>query len=122
MNVPNNLKYTNDHLWLDINGNTATVGITDHAQEEMGDILFVDLPDVGSSFCGGDTFSEIESSKATQELTLAFDFEVTQVNEALDDSPENINEDAYGSWIVKITFEEYSDLLSAEEYSSVIAE
>ncbi len=123
MNVPKNLLYTSDHLWLEIGGNSATVGITDYAQEEMGDILFVDLPEVGGSFSAGDTFCEVESSKTAQELSLPFDFEITDINESLDDSPENINEDAYGNWIVKISFDgEPSGLLSWEEYENSIEE
>lgn len=122
MNIPVNLKYTKEHLWLDIDGNSAVVGITDYAQEEMGDILFVDLPEPGDTFSAGDTFSELESSKTTQELNLPFDFEISAVNEELDDSPENINEDAYKNWIVKITFGEVSGLLSCEEYSDAITE
>ena len=123
MNIPKELKYTPKHIWLDIMGNEAYVGLTDYAQEEMGDILFVDLPDTEVSFDADETFCEVESSKTTQELSLPFGFSVVEVNDGLDDSPENINEDAYKNYIVKISFDETpSGLLSWEEYENITKE
>lgn len=123
MNIPKELKYTQKHIWLDIMGNEAYVGLTDYAQDEMGDILFVDLPDTEVSFDADETFCEVESSKTTQELSLPFGFSVVEVNDGLDDSPENINEDAYKNYIVKISFDETpSGLLSWEEYENITKE
>lgn len=116
---PTNLFYTKAHLW--INKEEGTVGITDYAQDELGDILYVDLPSEGDSFSAGDKFTEVESSKTTVELNLPFDGTVAAVNEDLDDSPENINEDAFGTMIAKFDItSELSDVLTAEEYDAFI--
>ncbi len=120
MNIPTNLLYTDQHIWLAIDGKKATLGITDYAQDEMGDILFVELPETGEMFAAGDTFCEVESSKTTQSLSLPFEFIIDDVNEALEDEPESINEDAYANWIVKIVItSEAKGLIGAGIYEAI---
>lgn len=121
MNFPKELKYTPEHIWVKAEGNTITVGISDFAQDELGDILFVDLPAAGDTFAAGEKFTEIETSKTTSELALPFAVEVVEVNEALDDEPEAINEDAYANWIAKFTVEDIAAveaLLDAAAYEA----
>ena len=123
MNLPKDLKYTKDHIWLDIDGNEATVGLTDYAQEELGEILFVDLPEMGGVYAAGDIFCEIESSKTAQALSLPFGFTVFEQNEELYDSPELLNEDAYANCIANIIIVgDAEGLLSWEEYEALISE
>ena len=120
MNIPNELKYYTNHLWFLIEDDEITVGITDFAQENMGDILFVDLPAAGDTFSAEEVFTELESSKSTQEISMPFDFEVLSVNEELDDSPELINEDAYKNYILKIKADSDLDmLLDAGKYEEL---
>ncbi|MCL1802499.1 MAG: glycine cleavage system protein GcvH [Eubacteriaceae bacterium] len=102
MSNPTELKYTSDHIWIKENSGNLLIGITDYAQEQLGDILFVDLPEAGKAFEAGEAFFEIESQKTAQELSLPFGGEVIASNDALDDSPELINEDAFEAWIVEI--------------------
>lgn len=120
--IPGDLKYTKDHEWLKLAGEEATVGITDHAQEALGDITFVELPNVGDSFSAGDTFGVVESVKAASDLYMPVAGEVIEVNEALSDAPESVNDDPYGTgWIVKIKLTdpgEVEDLLDAEAYDA----
>ncbi len=119
MSNPTNLFYTKQHLW--INKEDGSVGITDYAQDSMGDILFVDLPEEGAAFGKGDTFSELESSKTNVELVLPFDGEVTESNEVLDDEPEAINENAFGTWIAKFEIKsELEDVMTAAEYDAYL--
>ncbi len=119
MSNPTNLFYTKQHLW--VNKEEGSVGITDYAQDSMGDILFVDLPEEGAAFSKGDSFSELESSKTNVELVLPFDGEVTEANEALDDEPEAINEDAFGTWIAKFEIKsELEDVMTAAEYDAYL--
>ena len=101
MAVKTGLKYTPEHLWIEVSGDNAKIGISEHAAEELGDILFVDLPEEGAAFAQGEKFSEVECSKTTSELNLPFAGEVIAVNEELDDSPELINEGAYDAWIAE---------------------
>ena len=117
-------KYTKDHLWVTIQGGIATVGITPYAAEQLGDILFVDLPEVGDEISSGDVFSEVESAKTNSELILPFNGEVVEANDELDDSPELINEDAYEAWIAKFKVDEdvLEGLLSALQYNELTAE
>lgn len=116
---PTNLFYTKQHLW--VNKEEGSVGITDYAQDSMGDILFVDLPEEGSTYSKGDTFSELESSKTNVELILPFDGEVKEANETLDDEPEAINEDAFGTWIAKFEItSELEDVMTASEYDAYL--
>jgi len=119
MSYPEELKYTPEHLWVKVDGDTALIGITDYAQEQLGDILFVDLPEEGKTFEAGEAFTEIESQKTASELSLPFGGEVIRSNEDLDDSPELINEDAYASWIVEIKLAGGIDgLLDAAAYEA----
>ena len=124
MSVPEELQYTRSHEWVRREGETATVGITDHAQDELGDVVFVELPEEGTSFSAGDAFGTVESVKAVSDLYAPVGGEVVEVNEALNDSPEKINEDPYGDgWIIKLRPSgEEGELLSAEEYERLIEE
>ena len=121
MNIPEDLQYTKSHEWVRIEGDTATVGITDHAQDELGDIVFVELPDEGDTFDAGESFGTVESVKAVSDLFTPVGGEVVEVNSALEDAPENINEDPYGEgWIVKLRTTDETELLSPEEYEKVV--
>ena len=125
MNYPNDVKYTKNHIWISVDGDMAKLGITDFAQDQLGDILFVDLPEVGGNVDNGCVFSEVESSKTSSELISPVTGEITAVNEELDDSPECINDDPYEAWIIEVRIDENSEienLLSAEEYETFCAE
>ena len=123
MNIPEDLQYTKSHEWVRIEGDTATIGITDHAQDELGDVVFVELPDEGDTFDAGDSFGTVESVKAVSDLYTPVGGEVVEVNSALEDAPEQINDDPYGEgWIVKLRTSEEADLLSPEEYEKVVEE
>ncbi|CAM4076509.1 glycine cleavage system protein GcvH [Vreelandella rituensis] len=123
-NVPANLQYAKSHEWvLDNQDGTVTVGITDHAQEALGDVVFVELPDVGRTLAKGDEFGVIESVKAASDLYSPVQGEVIEVNEALEDSPEIVNEAPYeAGWIMKVRLDEASieDLLDAQAYQATI--
>ena len=102
---------------------TVTIGITEHAQEELGDVVFVELPDVGDTIGAGDSFGTVESVKAVSDLYTPVGGEVVEVNSSLEDAPEKINDDPYGEgWIVKLSTSEETDLLSPEEYEKVVKE
>lgn len=124
MNVPSNLKYTKDHEWVLIEGDTATVGVTDFAQGELGDVVFVEIETEGEELSKGDTFGTIEAVKTVSDLFMPMGGEVTSVNEKLEDTPEVVNNDPYGEgWMVKIKFgdaSEADDLLSADDYKDLI--
>lgn len=123
MEFPSELKYTKEHVWVKVNGNTAKIGITDYAQEQLGDILFVDLPAVGDQVNVGETFTEVESSKTATEVASPVTGEIVAVNEELDDSPEAINDDAYEAWIIEVEVSDgIEDLLTAEEYEDGLEE
>ena len=123
MNIPEDLQYTKSHEWVRIEGDTATIGITDHAQDELGDVVFVELPDEGATFDAGESFGTVESVKAVSDLYTPVGGEVVEVNSSLEDAPENINEDPYGEgWIVKLRTTDEPNLLSPEEYERVVAE
>ena len=123
MSVPEELQYTRSHEWVRTEGDTATIGITDHAQEELGDIVFVELPEKGATFDAGDSFGSVESVKAVSDLYTPVGGEVVEVNEALSDSPEKINEGPYGEgWIVRLRVSEEGDLLSASDYEQFLEE
>ena len=126
MNVPDDLFYTESHEWLRMEAEMVTVGITDYAQSELGDIVFVDLPEAGSSCAAGDAFGSIEAVKTVSDLYAPLSGEIAEVNESLSDKPESINEDAYGAgWIIKIKCESAPDtstFLSADDYKNQIAE
>lgn len=125
MTIPAGFKYSKEHVWVSVDGDTARLGITDFAQEQLGEILFVDLPEVGGTVEVGCTFTEVESSKTAAEVASPVTGEITAVNEELDDTPEAINDDAYDAWIIEVRLDEPSELealLSAEEYESCCEE
>jgi glycine cleavage system H protein len=123
LNVPEDLQYTRSHEWVRTEDDTATIGITDYAQEELGDIVYIELPEQGDTFDAGDSFGTVESVKAVSDLYTPVGGEVFEVNEALDDSPEKINEDPYGDgWIVKLRVSDEGDLLSASDYEQLLEE
>jgi len=119
MKFPENLKYNREHLWVKLEGDTAYVGITDYAQDQLGEILYVDLPEEDQEFLKGDQFSEIESAKVNSTLMMPFAGTVLEVNERLDEEPEYINEAPYDAWIAKFKVKDLTDLddmISAAEY------
>jgi len=124
MNVPANLKYTKDHEWVRINGNEAVVGITDFAQHELGDIVFIEIETVGEKLGHGDVFGTVEAVKTVSDLFMPLSGTVTEKNEALDASAELVNGDPYGDgWMIKIEIDDASeidDLLDAEAYKKLI--
>ena len=124
MSVPEELQYTRSHEWVRTEGDTVTIGITDHAQDELGDIVFIELPEQGATLEAGDSFGTVESVKAVSDLYTPVGGEVVEVNEALDASPEKINEDPYGEgWIVKLRVsDEATGLLSASDYERFLEE
>jgi glycine cleavage system H protein len=123
LSVPGELQYTKTHEWMRLENDIATVGITEHAQDELGDVVFVELPETGASFDAGDSFGTIESVKAVSDLYTPVGGEVVEVNESLNDSPEKVNEDPYGDgWIIKLRSSGEGDLLSAEEYEKLLEE
>ena len=123
MAVPGDLQYTKSHEWVRVEGDVATVGITDHAQDELGDVVFVELPEQGATLAAGDSFGAVESVKAVSDLYAPVSGEVVEVNSALEDSPEKINEDPYGEgWILKLQVSDQADLLSAADYEKLLEE
>jgi len=123
MSNPENLKYTKEHEWVLIDGDVATVGITRYAADALGEIVYVDLPKVGSNTSYMKICGEIESTKSVGELYAPMDGEVVEANSALSNSPETINEDPYGAgWLVKIQYSSLPELLSASEYNALIGE
>ena len=125
MSVPGDLKYTKDHEWVRIEGDSATFGVTDHAQEALGDIVFVDLPDVGRNLTQGEGFAVVESVKAVSDVYAPMAGEVTAVNGELESAPEKINSDPYGEgWIAKVRLSDTdaSHLMDAAAYEAFLAE
>jgi glycine cleavage system H protein len=123
LSIPDDLQYTKSHEWVRMEEDTATIGITDHAQDELGDVVFVELPEVGATIGAGDSFGTVESVKAVSDLYTPVGGEIVEVNSSLEDAPEKINDDPYGEgWIVKLRTSEEADLLSPEEYEKVVAE
>lgn len=124
MNVPQNLKYTRDHEWVEISGNKATVGITDFAQSELGDIVFLEVETVGEQLNQEDVFGTVEAVKTVSDLFLPLTSEIIEFNEDLEQNPELVNEDPYGKgWIIKIIFNNQSEidgLLSSDDYKKLI--
>ena len=123
MNIPAELKYSKSHEWVKMDGDTAVIGITDFAQDALGDVVFVNLPAIGDEVVAGESFGDVESVKAVSDLICPVSGIVCAVNEELDDAPENLNKDPYGSWIIKvkdITGEE--ELLDAAAYEAFCAE
>ena len=118
-NIPGNFKYTKEHEWILVEGDTASVGITDFAQSALGDIVFLEVPEVGTSLKAGSTFGVVESIKSVSDLYAPVTGEVIAKNSDLEGSPEKINSDAYGSWLIKVKVKDQSELsklLSAEQY------
>jgi glycine cleavage system H protein len=125
MPYPSDYKYTKEHEWIKADGNNATIGITAHAQESLGDIVFVDLPKVGSEIATGKSFGSVESVKAVSDLFAPVSGTVTELNAELATAPENINKDAHSAWMIKITLKdpaELGSLLSAADYEKFVAE
>jgi glycine cleavage system H protein len=125
MAYPTDRKYTKQHEWIKVVGQQAVVGITDHAQEALGDIVFVELPKVGAGLAAGDTFGTVESVKAVSDLYAPASGTVTETNADLATSPEKVNKDPHGAWMLKMTLKnpgELGDLLSAAAYEEFVAE
>jgi glycine cleavage system H protein len=125
MNFPDNLRYTKDHEWVLLEGSTATIGITDFAQRELGDIVYVDINAVGKSFNAEEVFGTVEAVKTVSDLFLPVAGTIAEVNTALNDKPEVVNNDPYGEgWMVKITVTNPADvdaLMNADAYSATVA-
>lgn len=123
MSYPANLKYTKDHEWIQLSDAQSSIGITQYAQEALGDVVFVDLPEVGSTYKAGEVFGTVESVKTVSDLFSPIDIEVTEVNGDLKDHPEWVNEDPYGkSWMIRVKpLSPGSDLMSSLEYEKLIA-
>lgn len=124
MNIPDNIKYTKDHEWLKIKGNEALIGITDFAQNELGDIVFIEVETEGETLDKEEAFGTIEAVKTVSDMFMPISGEVIEFNPKLEDKPELINQDPYGEgWIIKINItntDEIDDLLSAKEYKEII--
>ncbi|MFZ0663352.1 MAG: glycine cleavage system protein GcvH [Acidobacteriaceae bacterium] len=125
MAYPENYKYTREHEWIEAAGNHGAIGITDYAQNSLGDIVFVDAPKVGTAIQKGEVFGSVESVKAVSDLYSPVTGTVTEINEALKDSPDKLNIDPHSSWIIKVELSnpgELDSLLSAADYETFIAE
>lgn len=124
--VKENYYYTESHEWVKVDGDIATVGITDHAQHELGDIVFVELPEVGDDVAAGESFGSIEAVKAVEDINSPISGEVTEINEALEDAPETINKSAFEEgWIIKVKLSdpaELDSLMKADAYKELIGE
>jgi glycine cleavage system H protein len=124
MNLPSNLKYTKDHEWILLDGNIATVGITDFAQKELGDIVYVDIDTVGQNIEKDEVFGTVEAVKTVSDLFLPVAGEIIEFNELLDTNPEKVNSDPYGDgWMVKVevtNVSQYDELLSVDDYRNLI--
>ena len=123
LNLPEDVRYTKDHEWAKVTGDTIRIGISDYAQDQLGDIVFVEMPSVGDTFEEGDEFGTLESVKAVSELYAPIGGEIVAINEDLEDSPELINQDPYSGWIIEIKpndVQEFEQLLSQESYLGVL--
>ena len=124
-NIPENLRYSKDHEWVGVDGDIATIGITDYAQHSLGDVVYIDMPRAGDSFMAHEAFGSVESVKAVSEIFLPVAGEITEVNDGLNDTPEAVNNDPYGAgWMIKIKMDkpgEADALLSAVEYEEYLA-
>jgi glycine cleavage system H protein len=124
MNIPGNLKYTKDHEWIELNGNTAIIGITDFAQGELGDIVYVDISSVGKSIAQHEVFGTVEAVKTVSDLFMPVSGKVLEFNPGLEAAPETVNSDPYGKgWMVKVELSnarEVASLLSADQYKELI--
>ena len=119
-NVPDNLHYSKDHEWVRVENNVAVIGITDHAQEQLGDVVYVELPKPGESFSAHESFGSVESVKAVSEIFTPVSGEIAEINQSLTDEPEQVNKDPYGDgWMIKVKMSaagEVDSLLTAAEY------
>ena len=123
MNTPNELKYSKSHEWLKTEDGVAVIGISDFAQDALGDVVFINLPAVGDAVTAGESFGDVESVKAVSDLISPVTGVVCAVNEELEDSPENLNSDCYGAWIIKVeNVTETEELLDAAAYDAHCAE
>ncbi|HRE11645.1 MAG TPA: glycine cleavage system protein GcvH [Ignavibacteria bacterium] len=124
MNIPADLKYTKDHEWVKVEGNTGTVGVTDYAQGELGDIIYVDVTTVGNDVAMGDTFGTIEAVKTVSDMYAPVSGKIAEFNSAVNDNPASVNQDPYGAgWLVKIDISNMGDLdslLSPEDYKNLV--
>jgi glycine cleavage system H protein len=124
MKTPKNLFYTKEHEWADFKDDEVIIGITDYAQGQLGDVIFIEFPDIGEKFNSGDIFGEVEAVKTVSELYLPISGTITKINESLEDNPESVNSEPYGKgWLVKISPENFNDragLISSEEYEALI--
>lgn len=124
MNIPADLKYTKDHEWVKVEGNMGTVGVTDYAQGELGDIIYVDVTTVGSDVAMGDTFGTIEAVKTVSDMYAPVSGKIAEFNSAINDNPASVNQDPYGAgWLVKIEISNMGDLdslLSPEDYKNLV--
>ncbi|MGV3733389.1 MAG: glycine cleavage system protein GcvH [Microcella sp.] len=121
--IPADLQYTAEHEWVRLDGDIATVGITQYAADALGDVVYVDLPKVGAALAAGSIVGEVESTKSVGELYAPLDGEVVEANQAVVDAPETINSDPYGDgWLVKVRVSSTPALLSADEYRALIGE
>jgi len=124
MNIPENLKYSPDHEWIKVDGDSVYIGITDFAQSELGDIVFVEFPEVGDKFSAGDVFGTVEAVKTVADLFAPISGEVIEINDTLENSPEAINTDVYNEgWIIKIKVanaEELGNLLDPQDYKGLL--
>lgn len=124
MEFPEWLKYSKEHEWVNVEGSVATVGITEYAQQELGDIVYVELPEVGEKIVKDDPFGAVESVKAVSDIYAPVSGAVLEVNDALPDSPETVNEDPYGDgWMIKVEMsdaDDLKDLMTAEEYAEYV--
>ena len=125
MNFPSNLRYTKDHEWIKLDGNVATIGITDYAQKELGDIVYIEVETIGKTLKAGDVFGTVEAVKTVSDLFLPVDGTITELNAALANSPESVNSDPYGEgWMVKMTVNSPADveaLMDAAAYQKQVA-
>ena len=123
MNIPENLKYTKDHEWISIEGDVATVGITDFAQGELGDIVYVEIEKIGENFSKEQVFGTVEAVKTVSDLFMPLTGEIIGINEELNEKPELVNEDPYGQgWMIKIKVKssDISELLNSEQYKKLV--
>ena len=125
LNLPEDIKYSDDHEWARLEGDIITIGISDYAQDQLGDIVFVEMPEIGDSFSKGDEFGTLESVKAVSEMFIPVGGEIVAINEDLEDSPELVNQDPYTNWIVQIKpadTAEFEAMLSHDAYVTMLQE
>jgi glycine cleavage system H protein len=125
LHLPETVRYAEDHEWASMTGDTVKIGVSDYAQDQLGDIVYVEVPEVGATFSRGDTFGTLESVKAVSELYMPLGGEVVAINDELEDAPELINQDPYTNWIIEIRPadpKEYDELMTRETYRNMLKE